>query len=105
MMIPTCVVPTDGANSRGSASANSMVKDPGLVIEKEQVGRYSSANRRSTSRSIFLREGDISRESKASSRKTRRVDCVLNLFRHLPSQALYTRLGLGESVLDYKDSF
>ena len=48
-----------------------MVGDPGLVIEKAQVGRYSSANRRSTSCSILLREGAITVEAKASSRKAR----------------------------------
>src|SRR3954464_5537045 len=84
-----------------------MVRDPGLVIEKVQVGRYSSANRRSTSCSILLREGAITREAKANSRKTRRVDWRLGigLSRRLPSQPLYTRLGLGESVLGYRDSF
>ena len=51
-----------------------MVRDPGLVIGNEQVGRYSSANRTSTSFSILLREGAITREAKASSCKTRRVD-------------------------------
>ena len=55
-----------------------MVRDPGFIIEKEQVGRYSSANRRSTSCSILLCEGAITREVKASSRKTRRVDWVLD---------------------------
>src|SRR4051812_10195301 len=28
---PTCAVPTDGANLRGSTPANPMVKEPGLV--------------------------------------------------------------------------
>src|SRR4051812_46011192 len=37
-----------------------MVRDPGLVIEMARVGRYSSANRRSTSCSILLREGGLS---------------------------------------------
>ena len=55
-----------------------MVRDPGFVMEKEQVGRYSSANRRSTSCSILLCEGTITREAKASSRKTRRVDGMLD---------------------------
>ena len=55
-----------------------MVRDPGLVIEMEQVGRYSSANRRSTSYLILLREGAITREVKASSRKTRGVDWRLD---------------------------
>src|ERR1041385_6834898 len=31
--------------------------------------------------------------------------CVLDCSGRLPSQPLYTRLGLGESVLGYKDSF
>src|ERR1041385_3633319 len=31
--------------------------------------------------------------------------CVLSCRGRLPSQPLYTRLGLGESVLGYKDSF
>src|ERR1043165_7965582 len=81
-----------------------MARDPGLVIEMEQVGRYSSANRRSTSCSILLHEGAITREAKASSRKTRRVDWMLRCPRRLPSQPLYTRLGLGESTLGYRDS-
>ena len=51
---------------------------PGLVIEMEQVGRYSSANRRSTSCSILLREGAITREAQASSRKIREVDWMLD---------------------------
>ena len=55
-----------------------MVRDLGLVIEMEQVGRYSSANKRSTSCSILLREGAITREVKVSSHKTRRVDCRLD---------------------------
>ena len=58
-----------------------MVRDPGFVIEMEQVGRYSSANRRSTSCSILLREGAITREAKASSHKTRRVDWMLDVGR------------------------
>ena len=84
-----------------------MVRDPGFIMEKEQVGRYSSANRRSTSCSILLCEGAITREAKANSRKTRRVDWRLDVGcpRHLPSQPLYTRLGLEESVLGYIDSF
>src|ERR1041385_5383640 len=79
IVIPTCGVPTNGANGRGSASANHMVRDPGFIIEKEQVGRYASANRRSTSCSILLREGAITREAKASSRKTRIVDWILDV--------------------------
>ena len=55
-----------------------MVRDPGFIIQMSQVGQYSSANRRSTSCSILLREGAIRREAKASSRKTRRVDWVLD---------------------------
>ena len=55
-----------------------MARDPGFIIEKEQVGRYSSANRRSTSFSILLREGVITREAKENSRKTRRVDWRLD---------------------------
>ena len=55
-----------------------MVRDPGLVIEMAQVGRYSSANRRSTSCSILLLEGVITEEAKASSRKTRRVDWMFD---------------------------
>ena len=54
-----------------------MVRDHGLVIEMEQVGRYSSANRRSTPCSILLLEGAITMEAKASSHKTRRVDCTM----------------------------
>ena len=70
-----------------------------------QVGRYSSANRRSTSCSILLLEGAITREAKASSRKTRRVDYMLDdeVPRRPPSQPLYTRLGLGEYVSGYRD--
>ena len=55
-----------------------MVRDPGLVIEMEQVGQYSSANRRSTSCSILLLEGAITREAKETSRKTSRVDSMLD---------------------------
>ena len=54
-----------------------MVRDPGLVIEMAQVVRYSSANRRSTSCSILLLEGAITMEAKASSPKTRKVDCMM----------------------------
>ena len=54
-----------------------MVRDPGLVIEMAQVGRYSSAKRRSTSCSILLLEGAITMEAKAISRYTRRVDCMV----------------------------
>ena len=54
-----------------------MVRDPGLVIEMEQVGRYSSANRRSSSCSILLLEGAITMEANASSHKTMRVDCMM----------------------------
>src|ERR1041385_6503958 len=82
-----------------------MVRDPGLVIEMAQVGRYSSANRRSTSCSILFREGAIIVEAKASSRKARMSRCVLSSSGRLPSQLLYTRLGLGESVLGYRGSF
>src|SRR3954469_3508676 len=88
------------ASRRGSASANTMVRDPGVIIEKEQVGRYSSANRRSTSCSILLREGAITREAKADSRKTRRVDWRLD-----DRDVSPPRLGLGEFVLGYRDSF
>ena len=55
-----------------------MVRDPGFIIEKEQVGRYSLANRRSTSCSILLLEGAITKEAKASAHKTRGVDWVLD---------------------------
>ena len=51
-----------------------MVKDPGLVIEMAQVGRYSSANRRSSSCSILFLEGAITKEAKVSAHKTRDVD-------------------------------
>src|SRR3954464_3820819 len=76
IVIPTCVVPTDCANCRGSASTNPVVKDPGLVMKVAQVGRYSSANRRSSSCSILLRGGVITGEAKAGARKARVVDCV-----------------------------
>src|ERR1041385_3103478 len=82
-----------------------MVRDPMLVIEMAQVGRYSSANRRSTSCSILLREGAITAEAKASSRKARMSRCVLCSCGRPPSQPLYTRLGLEESVLGNKDGF
>src|SRR4051812_29420204 len=74
IVIPTRVVPTDGANCRGSASANPMVRDAGLVIEMAQVGRCSSANRRSPSCSILLLEVAITKVVKASSCNTRGVD-------------------------------
>ena len=32
IVIPTCVVPTDGTNCRGCTPANPMVRDPGLVM-------------------------------------------------------------------------
>src|ERR1041385_7426702 len=89
----------------GIDPSNPMVRDPGLVIEMAQVGRYSSANRRSTSCSILLREGAITVEAEASSRKAGMSRCVLSCPGRLPSQPLYTRLGLGESVLGYIDSF
>src|ERR1041385_9135308 len=77
---PTCSfsMTNPGSLTMVFAEANTMVRDPGLVIEKEQVGRYSSTNRRSTSCSILLREGAITGEAKVSSRKTRRVDRVLD---------------------------
>src|SRR3954468_20368341 len=105
IVIPTCVVPTDGTNCRGSAPANPMVRDPGLVIEMAQVGRYSSANRRSTSCSILLCEGAITVEAKASSRKGRMSRWVLGSPGIPPSQPLYIRPGLGESVLGYSRWF
>ena len=55
-----------------------MVRDPGLVMEMAQVGRYSSANRRSSSFSILLLEEAITKEAKASAHKARVVDCVLD---------------------------
>ena len=55
-----------------------MVRDPGLVIEMAQVGRYSSANRRISSCSILLLEGVITKEAKASAHRARVVDCVLD---------------------------
>ena len=55
-----------------------MVRGPGLVIEKGQFGRYSSVNRRSTSCSILLLEGAITKEAKANSHKTRGVDWLLD---------------------------
>ena len=55
-----------------------MVRDPGLVMEMAQVGRYSSANRRSTSCSILLIGDVIKGEAKASAHKARVVDCVLD---------------------------
>src|SRR3954462_7212386 len=76
IVIPTCAVPTDGANCRGSAPANPMVRDPGLVMKMAQVRRYSSANRRSSSCSILLRGDAIIREAEAGARKARVVDCV-----------------------------
>ena len=55
-----------------------MVRDPGLVIEIAQVGRYSSANRRSTSCSILLLRDPITGAAKASAHKARVIDCVLD---------------------------
>ena len=55
-----------------------MVRDPGLVIEMAQAGRYSSANRRSSSCSILLLEEAITKEAKASAHRARVVDCVLD---------------------------
>ena len=53
IMIPTYVVPTDGANLRGSASANPMVRDLGLVIGSIGWTISSSANRRIRSCLIY----------------------------------------------------
>ena len=55
-----------------------MVRDPGLVIEMAQVGRYSSANRRSSSCSILLLGDAITEEAKASAHKSRVTGCVLD---------------------------
>ena len=55
-----------------------MVRDPGLFIDMAQVERFSSANRRSSSCSILLLEGAITKEAKASPHKTRVVDWVLD---------------------------
>src|SRR3954471_15846314 len=55
-----------------------MVRDPGIVIEMSQVGRYSSATRRSSSCSILLLGETITREAKASAHKARVADCVLD---------------------------
>ena len=55
-----------------------MVRDPGLVIEMAQVGRYSSANRRIPSWSIILLGDAITGEAKASAHKARVTDCVLD---------------------------
>src|SRR3954468_18521204 len=78
IVIPTCVVPTDGTNCRGSTPANPMVRDPGLVIEMAQVGRYSSANRRSSSCSLLLLEEAIRMEADASAHRAKVVDWVLD---------------------------
>src|SRR4051812_38851880 len=55
-----------------------MVRDPGLVIEMAQVGRYLSANMRSSSCSILLLGEAITKEAKDSEHKARVVDCVLD---------------------------
>ena len=55
-----------------------MVRVPGLVIEMAQVGRYSSANRRSSSCSILLLGEAITEEAKASAHKARVTDRVLD---------------------------
>ena len=55
-----------------------MVRDPKLVIEMAQVGRYSSANRRSSSCSILLHGDAITEEAKASAHRAKVVDCVLD---------------------------
>src|ERR1043165_6391725 len=76
--LPTCTVPTDGANWRGSTPANPMVRDPGLVmrgtgwtIARRLTGGYVPA------RYYCLERCDY-RESKASARKARVTDCVLD---------------------------
>src|SRR3954469_14121471 len=71
IVIPTCVVPTDGANCRGSAPANPMVRDPGLVMKMAQVGRFSLANSGSSSCSILLLGELITGKAKASAHKAR----------------------------------
>ena len=53
-----------------------MARDPALLIEMAQVGRYSSANRRSTSCSILLLGDVITEEGKAN--KASVTDCVLD---------------------------
>src|SRR3954467_1258400 len=88
IVFPTCEVPTAGANCRGSASTNPMVRDPGLVIEMAQVGRYSSANRRSPSCSILLLRETITGEAKASADEARVIDCVLD-YPHASPPSLY----------------
>ena len=55
-----------------------MVRDPGLVIEMAQVGRYSSANRRNSSSSILLLDEAITKEAKASAHRAKVVYCVLD---------------------------
>src|SRR3954468_15815375 len=76
IVIPTCVVPTDGANCRGSAPANPMVRDPGLVMKMAQVRRYSSANMRISSCSILLLGEVIAQEAETGTRKARVGDSV-----------------------------
>ena len=55
-----------------------MARDPRLVIEMAQVGRYSSANKRSSSCSILLLEEAITKEAKADARRARVVDYELD---------------------------
>ena len=69
-----------------------------------QVGRYSLANRISTSCSILLLVSDYNGgqgEFSQDQESRLNVGCL----GRLPSQPLYTRLGLGESVLGYRDDF
>ena len=51
---------------------------PWVSHDMAQVGRYSSANRRSSSCSILLLEEAITKEAKASAHRARVVDCVLD---------------------------
>src|ERR1043165_6717121 len=72
-----------------------MVRDPWLVIGMAQVGRYSSANKRSSSCSILLLGDAITEEAKASAHKARVTDCVLDDLDASPLAFIYSARSRG----------
>ena len=85
IVIPTCVVPTDGANWRGSTPANPMVRDPGLVmrgtswtIARRLTGGYVPARYYCVGRCVY-------REAKAGAHKARVTDGIGRSRRPPPS--------------------
>ena len=86
-----------GGGVTGINPGKSHGQGPWVSHEMTQVGRCSSANRRSPSCSILLLEDAITGEAKASAHKARVTGCVLDDLDVSPPSP-YTRPSLGETV-------